>query len=229
MPLHLLLTPPPLQQSLSHSLHSFSPTDVSKSRLFMFVFLAPAFRHWDKHNLFLMFSALRFAVTAMGWGGKGGGFTNRRSCKQIWGSNTGLHLRAHISITCLPQQIASIGPCSKWFRRRKKSKFVACKDSNRIDWDHSSRVQLPSILENYHLSQFHIKLRLGRFQKGVTLEPIYRISGTVNPQRAPTAHHARGSFWDKVSRNLHSYRWLTWHFLSPNQRSPGFFIMFFWF
>lgn len=43
------------------------PTSVSsQSRLFMFVSLAPAFRHWDKHNLFLMFSALRFAVTATG-------------------------------------------------------------------------------------------------------------------------------------------------------------------
>lgn len=104
-------SPPPLQQSLSHSLHSFHPpTSVSsQSRLFMFVSLAPALRHWDKHNLFLMFSDLLLLRRA-----------NRRSCKRIWGSDTGWRLRAHISITCLPQQIAGIGSCSKWFRRRKK-------------------------------------------------------------------------------------------------------------
>lgn len=71
----------------------------------MFVFLASALRHLDKYNLFLMFSALRFAVIAT-WGQNTGARDDlRQECMVVSPLAFG-------SITCLSEHDAGIGFCS---------------------------------------------------------------------------------------------------------------------
>lgn len=153
----------------------------------MFVFPASVFCHWDKHNLFLMFSALRFAVTA----------TWRQNTEVANWSEAAIHgciSESTLASPCLPEQIAGIGSCSsKWFGRGKKSFQNVSLASIVNILTVACFAQLPPISENYHLSHFHKKMGAGVFLKKAPLwKPFSQFRGLWNDRGLPrpTVHKA---------------------------------------